>query len=117
MRVKLNYLDRATLRPLSISDDATAIAGYVVGFIKLPLVDFYDKLGAARFGSLAGRLEYERFDLGASDGVNLVSHGATRTFRWRQATYCDNCAARHTAIMTHCGAIDWRSRQPRNAHG
>lgn len=34
----------------------------------------------ARLGSLAGRLEYERFDVDGTDGVELLTLGATWTF-------------------------------------
>ncbi len=114
--IELNYVDlgsdRASLGPVSASASATALSGYVVGFYKLPYVDLYGKLGAARWetkarllangisnsfkdrgtefaygagvqarlGSLAARLEYERFDLSGSNGVSLVSLGATWTF-------------------------------------
>lgn len=114
--VELNYLDlghdRSNLGPVAASADATAFAGYFVGYMQLPLLDLYGKIGAARwdsranllgggtsfslkdsgtdlaygaglqahFGSLAGRLEYERFKLGSSDGANLVSLGLTWTF-------------------------------------
>jgi hypothetical protein len=114
--IEVNYLDlghdRATLGPVAASADATAFAGYVVGYVKLPLLDIYGKIGAARwetraqllgggtslslkdsgtdlaygaglqarFGSLAGRLEYERFKVGSSNGADLVSLGLTWTF-------------------------------------
>jgi len=52
--------------PISLNDDGTEFA-YGAGV-------------QARFGSLAARLEYEKFDLGDSNGAELVSLGLTWTF-------------------------------------
>ncbi len=52
--------------PVSLTDDGTEFA-YGAGI-------------QARFGSIGARLEYERFDLEGSDGVELVTLGFTWTF-------------------------------------
>lgn len=89
--------------------NAKAFAAYAVGFLPIPIVDVYGKAGLARWetkanatglfdfddngtefaygagvqlhlGSLAGRLEYEKFDVKHTDGVELLTLGATWTF-------------------------------------
>jgi len=89
--------------------NAKAFAAYAVGFLPIPVVDLYAKAGLARwettasatglfdlddhgtefaygagvqlhFGSLAARLEYEQFDVKHTDGVELLTLGATWTF-------------------------------------
>lgn len=89
--------------------DASAFGAYAVGFLPISLVDLYAKAGLVRWeteanagglfaidddgtefaygvgaqvrlGSLAGRLEYEQFDVDGTDGVELLSLGATWTF-------------------------------------
>jgi len=111
-----NYMDlgseRRTAGSASFRGDAKAWAAYVIGYIPVPFVDLYGKIGAARttldarldsplasarfddsstnfaygagvqlkLGSLAARLEYERFDVDHSDGVKLLTLGATYTF-------------------------------------
>jgi OOP family OmpA-OmpF porin len=90
--------------------DAKGLDAFVVGLIPLPLVDIYGKLGfiawdaelsaegfgsladdsgedfaygagvQVRFGSAAVRAEYEAFDIGDLDDVNMISLGFTWTF-------------------------------------
>jgi len=89
--------------------DAKAFTAYAVGFLPIPVVDVYAKAGLARWetnasatglfdlddsgtefaygagvqvhlGSLAARLEYEQFDVDHTDGVELLTLGATWTF-------------------------------------
>jgi hypothetical protein len=89
--------------------DAKAFTAYAVGFLPIPVVDVYAKAGLARWetnasatglfdlddhgtefaygagvqvhlGSLAARLEYEQFDVENTDGVELLTLGATWTF-------------------------------------
>lgn len=116
--VEVNYMDlgseSAALGVAGSADvEATALAGYVVGFLPLPLplLDVYAKAGLAyweaegsvrgplsldidddgtefaygvgaqvRFGSLAARLEYEKFDIDNTDGLELLTLGVTWTF-------------------------------------
>ncbi|MFO7277123.1 MAG: outer membrane beta-barrel protein [Pseudomonadota bacterium] len=116
--VEVNYMDlgseRAALSAAGNVDvEAKALAGYVVGFLPLPLplLDVYAKAGLAywetegsfsgplslnfdddgtefaygfgaqlRFGSLAARLEYEKFDIDNTDGLELLTLGVTWTF-------------------------------------
>ena len=89
--------------------NAKAFTAYAVGFLPIPVVDIYGKAGLARWstrasasglfdlddhgtefaygagvqvhlGSLAARLEYEQFDVKHTDGVELLTLGATWTF-------------------------------------
>ena len=88
--------------------NAKAFAGFAVGYLPISLVDLYAKAGLARwdskgsstlfsfdktgtdfaygvglqirFGSLAARLEYERFDIENTNGAELATLGATWTF-------------------------------------
>jgi hypothetical protein len=84
--------------------DARAFAAYAVGYLPLPILDFYGKVGLdrwqlsgssanpglfrfsdsgtqfawgvgaqAHFGSLIGRLEYERLNMANTDGARIVS--------------------------------------------
>jgi OOP family OmpA-OmpF porin len=98
-----------TVGGVRFNADAKAFAAYAVGFLPIPLVDVYAKAGLARWesnaraeglfdlndsgtdfaygagvqlhlGSLAARLEYEQFDVKNTDGVELLTLGATWTF-------------------------------------
>lgn len=114
LAVEANYMDLGsesrTIAGVGVSAEAKAIAGYVVGFLPLPLplIDLYAKAGLARWetegraldfdidddgtefaygvgaqvrlGSLAARLEYEQFDIDNSDGLELLTLGLTWTF-------------------------------------
>lgn len=98
-----------TIGGVDIETDATGIDAFVVGFIALPVVDIFAKAGMiswdasvsvdgteladdsgedlaygvgvqGRFGSIAVRAEYERFEIEDIDDVNLLSLGITWTF-------------------------------------
>jgi OOP family OmpA-OmpF porin len=98
-----------TVGGVRFNADAKAFAAYAVGFLPIPIVDVYAKAGVARWetnasatglfdiddhgtefaygagvqvhlGSLAARLEYEQFDVENTDGVELLTLGATWTF-------------------------------------
>lgn len=92
-----------------LRSEAKLYDAFVVGYVPLPFVDLFGKAGIARsqaryreegisnlkldstdfawgagvqarFGSLAARLEYERFNLPSTDRASMVSLGVTWTF-------------------------------------
>lgn len=98
-----------TVGGVNLAADAKGIDAFAVGFIGLPFVDFFAKAGViswdaelsagslarlkddgqdfawgvgaqVRFGSAAVRAEYEKFDIGDIDDVNMISLGFTWTF-------------------------------------
>ncbi len=110
---EVNYVDLGNpnedVGGADIEVDATGIDAFAVGFLPLPLVDLFAKVGViswdssisvdgvdlvddsgedlaygvgaqARFGSIAVRAEYEIFDIEDTDDVNLLSLGVTWTF-------------------------------------
>ncbi len=106
---ELQYVDFGSASTGVTSGDSSAVGGFIVGFLPLvPTAEIYAKVGYAswrnsvravsavsrqdgedlsygggfqlRFGSLAGRLEYQRFDLGDSDNQQLLSLGISWTF-------------------------------------
>lgn len=106
---ELNYVDLGKPEESGIEVDATGIDAFAVGFLPLPLVDLFAKVGVvswdssisiggvevadesgedlaygvgaqARFGSIAVRAEYEVFDIDDTDDVNMISLGLTWTF-------------------------------------
>jgi len=105
---ELNYIDFGTAQQAAVSSDHDAYAAFLIGYLPLPFVDLYGKLGAARwnsdtqtaagssddsgtdlaygvgvqlrFGSLSTRLEYEAFQLSGSDEMQLLSLGIAWTF-------------------------------------
>lgn len=110
---ELNYVDLGnpseTIGGFDVETDATGIDAFAVGFLALPVVDLFLKVGIiswdaslsvdgtelaedsgedlaygvgaqARFGSIAVRAEYERFEIEDIDEVNLLSLGVTWTF-------------------------------------
>ena len=93
----------------ALRSEAKLYDAFVVGYVPLPFVDLFGKAGIARsqaryreegisnlkldstdfawgagaqarFGSLAARLEYERFNLPSTNHASLVSLGVTWTF-------------------------------------
>lgn len=119
LAVELNYMDLGSTEeaagPLNFEADATAISGFVLGYlpIPVPIIDVYAKAGLAyweldgslrsalttiadldesgtefaygagaqlNFGGLSLRLEYEKFDIENTDGLDLYTLGATWTF-------------------------------------
>ena len=106
---ELNYVDLGAPEEGGVEVDATGIDAFAVGFLPLPLVDLFAKVGVvswdssvsvdgvevvddsgedlaygvgaqARFGSIAVRAEYEIFDIDDTDDVNMLSLGLTWTF-------------------------------------
>lgn len=109
LAVELQYVDFGSADDANVSSDGSAIGGFVVGFLPLaPTAELYAKLGYAswrnslrsltavsrddgedlsfgggfqlRFGSLAGRLEYQQFDFADSDNERLLTLGVSWTF-------------------------------------
>lgn len=88
--------------------ELTGFDAFAMGFLSAPFVDVYGKVGAirwdadatvaglsfsdsgtdfawggglqARLGSLAGRLEYEQFEVDGTDEVAMITLGVTWTF-------------------------------------
>ena len=106
---ELNYVDLGAPEEGGVEVDATGIDAFAVGFLPLPLVDLFAKVGVVswdssvsvegvevvddsgedlaygvgaqvRFGSIAVRAEYEIFDIDDTDDVNMLSLGLTWTF-------------------------------------
>jgi len=110
---ELNYVDLGKpsddVGGVDIEADTSGIDAFAVGFLPLPLVDLFAKVGVVswdskisvegvqvaddsgedlaygvgaqvRFGSIAVRAEYERFEIDNLDDVNLISLGFTWTF-------------------------------------
>lgn len=98
-----------TVGGFDIEADTSGIDAFVVGFLPLPFMDLFAKAGLVswdskvsvdgvrvanesgedfaygvgaqvRFGSIAVRAEYERFEIDNLDDVNLLSLGVTWTF-------------------------------------
>jgi opacity protein-like surface antigen len=110
LAVELNYVDFGSASDGDAQADSRAGAGFLVGYLPLPvpLLDVYGKAGAAawkidasnplaslrdsgssfawgagaglHFGSLAARLEYEKFSNSDSRNLELLSLGLTWTF-------------------------------------
>jgi hypothetical protein len=106
---ELQYVDFGRAATGLTTGDGSAVGGFVVGFLPLvPTAELYAKVGYAswkssvraltavsrqdgedvsygggiqlRFGSLAGRLEYQQFDLADSDRQQLLTLGISWTF-------------------------------------
>ncbi len=98
-----------TVAGVDLTADAKGIDAFAVGFLGLPFMDLFAKAGViswdakvsarglgslsddgqdfawglgaqVHFGSAALRAEYEKFDIGDIDDVNLISVGFTWTF-------------------------------------
>lgn len=108
LAVEVNYLDLGNARSGGVEAKTKAVDGFVLGFLPLPLVDIYGKLGVIswktdasapslswshsgtdlafgggvqmHFGALAARLEFEAFDAQEASTPTLLSLGATYTF-------------------------------------
>lgn len=116
LAIEANYVDFGSVAAgddtLGGEFELTGLDAFAVGFISLPFIDLYGKLGAirwdadarvsiagadfsdsesgtdiaygagvqARLGSLAGRLEYERFEVDDTDEVAMITLGLTYTF-------------------------------------
>jgi hypothetical protein len=108
LAVELSYVNLGDASSGSVSARTTAVSGFVLGFLPLPLVDIYGKVGLAswrtqasaptlswrpsgsdlalgagvqlHFGALAARLEYAAFDAPEASKPTLLSLGLTYTF-------------------------------------
>lgn len=114
--VEANYVDFGSVTGgdniLGGQFELTGFDAFAVGFISVPFIDIFGKVGAirwdadarvsiagddfsasesgtdfaygggvqARLGSLAGRLEYERFEVDDTDEVAMITLGVTYTF-------------------------------------
>jgi len=111
---ELNYIDlgkpSTTVAGTRVETQADGIAAYAVGFVPLPLLDLYGKIGVidwdakgsipqfgvstsdsgtdlaygvglqVRFWSLGARLEYEKFEIGDTDDTSFLSLSFVYTF-------------------------------------
>jgi hypothetical protein len=106
---KTNGFDNIAGGSAQVRSDAKLVDAFAVGYLPLPFVDLFGKVGVARsrakyrqegvqnlkldstdfawgagvqvrFGSLGARLEYEKFNLPATNKASLVSLGVTWTF-------------------------------------
>lgn len=110
LAVEVDYVDFGSASDAGAKADSRAGAGFLVGYLPLPLplLDVYGKAGAAawkieasnplttlhesgssfawgagaglHFGSLAARLEYEKFNYSAGRNLDFLSLGVTYTF-------------------------------------
>ena len=108
LAVEVNYVDLGNTRSGGVEAKTKALDGFVLGFLPLPVVDIYGKLGlvswktdasASNFslshngsdlaygagvqmhvGALAARLEFEGFDVKQASTPTLLSLGVTYTF-------------------------------------
>lgn len=106
--VEANYVDFGKAAQAGNSAKSRAVDAFVVGFLPIPLVDIYGKLGYANwkitpgistadfkksgsdlaygggvqmgFGGLSVRVEYEKFNASSAQDLSLVSAGLTWTF-------------------------------------
>ena len=107
LAVELSYVDLGNTSSGAVSAHTTAVSGWVLGFLPLPVIDIYGKAGLAswrtdasaptlswrpsgsdlalgagiqmHFGALAARLEYEAFDVQEASRPTLLSIGVTYT--------------------------------------
>jgi hypothetical protein len=105
---EVNYVDLGNTSSGGVEAKTKALDGFVMGFLPLPLIDIYGKLGVVswqtdahapsfsvshngsdlaygagvqvNFGALAARLEYEAFDVQQASTPTLLSLGLTYTF-------------------------------------
>src|SRR3954470_20014610 len=105
---EVNYVDLGNTSSGTTNAKTKALDGFVLGFLPLPVIDIYGKLGVVswktdahspnlslnhtgsdlaygagvqlHFGALAARLEYEGFDVPQASTPSLVSIGLTYTF-------------------------------------
>ena len=108
LAVEINYVDLGSASTGGLEAKTKALDGFVLGFLPLPVVDIYGKLGVVswqtdasapsfswrhngsdlaygagvqmHFGALAARLEYEGFDIQQASTPTLLSLGVTYTF-------------------------------------
>ena len=108
LAVEVNYVDLGSTSSGSSHANTKALDGFVMGFLPLPVIDIYGKLGVVswktdastpsfsfnhngsdlaygagvqmHFGPVAARLEYEGFDIQQASTPSLLSIGVTYTF-------------------------------------
>jgi len=108
LAVEVNYVDLGNTSSGGVEAKTKALDGFVLGFLPLPVVDIYGKLGVVswqtdssaptfssshsgsdlaygagvqmHFGALAARLEFEAFDVQQASTPTLLSLGLTYTF-------------------------------------
>ena len=108
LAVELNYVDLGNTNSGGVEAKTRALDGFVMGFLPLPVVDIYGKVGLVNwktdssspsfsvshngsdlaygagvqmhFGALAARLEFEAFDVQQASTPTLLSLGVTYTF-------------------------------------
>ncbi len=106
--VEVNYVDLGTAEDGNVRADTTGFDAFALLFLPIPVVDIFFKAGVITwdqdfstavssvstdgtdfaygagvglgFGSLAARLEYERFEIEHTDTVDMISLGLTWTF-------------------------------------
>jgi hypothetical protein len=108
LAVEVNYVDLGKTNSSGVEAKTKAFDGFVMGFLPLPVVDIYGKVGAVAWktnasatgfsldhsgtdlaygagvqmhlGAVAARLEYEGFDVKQASTPTLLSLGLTYTF-------------------------------------
>lgn len=108
LAVEFNYLDLGDASTGGVTAHTKAVGGFALGFLPLPIVDIYGKVGLVswrtdasspalswrpsgsdlalgagvqmHFGALAARIEYEAFDAQEASTPTLLSIGLTYTF-------------------------------------
>ena len=106
--VEVNYVDLGSTRSTGVEAKTRALDGFVLGFLPLPVVDIYGKVGLVNwktnssspgfsvsrngsdfaygagvqlhYGAVAARLEFEGFDVQQASTPTLLSLGVTYTF-------------------------------------
>ncbi len=108
LAVEVNYVDLGNTNSNGVEAKTRALDGFVMGFLPLPVVDIYGKVGLVNwktdssspsfsvshngndfaygvgaqlhYGALAARLEFEGFDVQQASTPTLLSLGVTWTF-------------------------------------
>lgn len=108
LAIEANYVDLGNTSSGGVEAKTKALDVFAVGFLPLPVIDIYGKLGVVswqtdahspsfslshngndlaygagvqlHFGALAARLEYEGFDVQQASTPSLLSIGLTYTF-------------------------------------
>ena len=108
LAVEADYLDLGEANSGASTSHTRAVGGYVLGFLPIPVVDIYGKLGLVswhtdastpaysfrpsgsdvsvgagvqlHFGPVAARLEYQAFDAHEASTPTLLSLGVSYTF-------------------------------------
>jgi Outer membrane protein beta-barrel domain len=108
LAVEVNYVDLGSTNTGGVQAKTKALDGFVMGFLPVPVVDIYGKLGVVswqtdasapnfslshngsdlaygagvqmHFGAVGARLEFEGFDVQQASTPTLLSLGVTYTF-------------------------------------